>query len=355
MYDYRRITAIGAVLAAALAGCSGDSTGTDSLPFDPEVVTTAVGDLTGPMQRLVSPVSAVRGAFPVLVDQGLSYAPAMLALAPEGTLLSAPTLRGVAADVQIPAELAGETFVYDVDQAAWVADSTRTAPDSVVRIVWYATDDNGNRLLPLVEQGYVDLTDEDDGVGSRIGILMVATTDTEDVVLGDLTERQDTSTTGTTETARFEARGYYDVDRRVDFQMDYDLVTETAAVDSQYGIDVGLTGDAASVDWGVSGAVDSTGALDQTVDVTVTAGSATRLLLDVTIDASGSQSGSGTLSHAGQDVVRIDVNGFDYSYTRVGGGSLSVAQQADLDTLIVTLYFAGLNALSSLPLILLFD
>ena len=354
MYQHSRITAIAVVLTAVFAGCGGDTT-EPGIPFDPDAVVTLVNDLVTPMDPLVAPVAAVREVFPVLVDQGLTYDPATLAFASlQGR--TAPTLRQVASDVQIPAGLAGETFVYDADQSAWVTDSARTAPDSVVRIIWYATDIGGNKVFPLVEQGHVDLTDEDDGVGSRIGMRMVATTDSGDIVLADLTERQDTSTAGTTATARFEGQGYYDTGRRIDFQMDYQLVTETAVVDSQYTIDVRLTGPSSSLDWHVSGSVDSTGTLDQVVDVTVSdGGTPTRMVLDVTIDASGSQSGSGTLSHRGQDVARIDVNGFDYAYTPAGGGSFSLSQQADLDSLIVTLYFAGLDALSNLPLVLLFD
>ncbi|MDX1674606.1 MAG: hypothetical protein R3314_07430 [Longimicrobiales bacterium] len=354
MYEHRRVTAIAVVLTTVLVGCNGDTAG-PALPPEIGDAPNVVDDLITPMEQLVAPVAAVREAFPALVDQGLSYDPATLAFAAPLGMME-PTLRQVASDVQIPATLAGETFVYDVDQSAWVTDPARTAPDSVVRIIWYATDIGGSKVFPLVEQGHVDLTDEDDGVGSRIGMRMVATTDSGDIVLADLTERQDTSTAGTTQTARFEGQGYYDIDRRVDFQMDYELATETAAVDSQYTIDVSLTGQSSSLDWHVSGSVDSTGTLDQLVDVTVSdAGTPTRLVLNVTIDASGSQSGNGTLSHAGQDVARIDVAGFDYSYTPSGGGSFSLGQQADLDSLIVTLYFAGLDALSRLPLVLLFD
>ena len=355
MYEPSRITAISALLGIVVAaGCDGPTE--PDLSFDPSEVRASVDALVNPMRQLTAPVSNLRQAFPTVVDRGLSYG--MTAEDGALQLLAEPTAswEDLAASVEIPAGLLGETFVLDQQQAAWVIDSTRTAPDSVVRVIWYATDVNGTILPGAAEEGFIDLTDEDDGTGSLLGIHMVATTDTGNTVLADMTERQDTSTSGGTDVARFEANGFYNPGATVDFLMSYELTTESVAVDSQYAIDVELVGGAGTLDWRISGAVDSTGAITQTVTSTMTADGTTTLTLDIAVDAAGTQTGSGMIAREGRDVVQVTIEGNSYLYSLVdGGGELSTSQESELDGLLLSLYLAGVEALTGVPLILLFD
>lgn len=356
MYAPSRITAISALLGIVVAAGCGDGATEPDLSFEPSEVRASVDALVSPMRQLVAPVSNLRQAFPTVVDRGLSYE--MVAGDAALQLLAEPTAswQEVAGAVEIPAGLLGETFVLDQQQGAWVIDSTRTAPDSVVRVIWYTTDVNGTILPGAGEEGFIDLTDEDDGTGSLIGIHMVADTDTGTTVLADMTERQDTSTSGSTDVARFEATGFYNPGTVVEFEMSYELATESVAVDSQYAIDVDLVGDPGTLDWRISGAVDSTGAITQTVTSTMDSDGATTLTLDIAVDAAGTQTGNGMIARDGRDVVQVTIDGNSYSYTPVeGGGEFSTGQESELDGLVLALYLGGVEALTGVPLILLFD
>ena len=70
----------------------------------------------------------------------------------------------------IPPEVAGKTFVYDEGTGDWVASDRTGAPANGVRFVLYAVDAFGDVVTPLVETGYVDLTDLSSGtaLGARL-------------------------------------------------------------------------------------------------------------------------------------------------------------------------------------------
>lgn len=76
--------------------------------------------------------------------------------------------------VSIPPELAGKTFVYDDVADDWVASDRAGAPATGVRFVLYAVDAFGDIVTPLVETGYVDLTDLSTGGEAEARLVAVS-------------------------------------------------------------------------------------------------------------------------------------------------------------------------------------
>jgi hypothetical protein len=76
--------------------------------------------------------------------------------------------------VSIPPEVAGKTFVYDDAADDWVASDRTGAPATGVRFVLYAVDAFGAIVSPLVETGYIDLTDLSSGSGAAARLVAVS-------------------------------------------------------------------------------------------------------------------------------------------------------------------------------------
>lgn len=132
--------------------------------------------------------------------------------------------------VSIPPEVAGKTFVYDEGTAEWVASDRTGAPASGVRFVLYAVDAFGDVVSPLVETGYVDLTDLSSG--SELSARLVA-------VSGGQTKADYSATaTGDAGNGTLEVEGFIGTgSQRVDLDFTADVTTSgdnvTYALDSR--------------------------------------------------------------------------------------------------------------------------
>lgn len=355
MYPRVRVKVISALLLALpLIGCDSGTEPRGTLgDLNPGEVESAVNDLMTPIQGMAAPTTAVKSAFPTLTEQGLTFdradQPALEGIpartVPDGTL--------VAPDVVIPLEIQGRTFAYDTAAAGWAVDSTRTdAPADGVRVIWYRTDPSG-RLLVGEEAGYVDLTDEDDGgSSSAIGIRMVATTDSGTVAIAEITESLALSDSS----EDFGALGYYGGGtERIDFSLTSYAATDTATGDHEFAVVVDLDGPAASYTLDITGTeTGATGAVEQNVLASVNMnGVTTELDLDLAVDETGSQSGTGTLSHDNTERARITVEENDFGYTDADGEALDAGQAGELDSLVRVLFLAGLEILTRMPLLFL--
>ena len=353
MYERSRTWAISLLLLTfVLAGCGDDPVG-GGIDIPAVEIGGSVDRLLRPAGEVRSASTALRSAFDFLVDQGLTFYRAgstAASIAAPGTAAT----RVIAGAVEIPAALLGETVVYNAAQAVWMVDSERTgAPANGVRIIWYETDTAGNFIVPLNELGHVDLTDEDDGTGSRVGIVMVSTASG---VIADFTERIDSTTTATTVEADFSAAGSFSGnDETIDFQVDYSVSANTETSDSVFTIGVTLEGTEGvytlAIDGTASGS-DSPFSQDITAEMTQD-GSITTLNLDITGDAAGDQSGTGNIVCGGEVAVEIAIEGSNFRYSEPGGGSLGSGAAADFDYLVGKLYVTGLDALTRLPLLFL--
>ncbi|MGK7312804.1 MAG: hypothetical protein ACN0LA_11255 [Candidatus Longimicrobiales bacterium M2_2A_002] len=347
MYERSRTWAISTLLVTfVLAGCGDDTVeGVPGACGDPVAIAGSVDRLLRPAEEVRSASTALRSAFEFLVDQGVTFDRASPGIA---------ATRVIAGAVEIPAALLGETVIYDAAESVWVVDPERTgAPANGVRIIWYEADTAGNFIVPLVEKGYVDLTDEDDGTGSRIGIVMVSTANG---VIADFTERLDSTTTATTVETDFTAAGFFSGgDETIDFQVDYSVSANTETSDSVFTIGVTLEGTEGvytlAIDGTASGS-DSPFSQDITAGMTQD-GSTTTLNLDITGDAAGDQSGTGNIVCDGEVAVEIAVEGSNFRYSEPGGGALGSGAAADIDYLVGKLYVTGLDALTRLPLLFL--
>lgn len=342
MYAPPRIATIAALLALAAAGCdSGTEPDCALNDLNADEIASLADGLLVPSRGIVGPTAAIRDAFPTLTEQGVSFR------------------RTVAADLVFPPELTGQTFVYDVETETWVADSTRTAaPADGIRVVWYDTDPTGNLLLPLDEEGYVDLTDEDSGGAlSRIGIRIMDTTGDGDVAVADFSEgleRSDAEQWSETFTAAgFYGGGFDGGDRIVDFDVVSQATGDTVTGDQQFTIDVTLEDQDAVYSLAITGSEEGASDANQQtyLSTVVHAGGTTELDLDIVTDETGNQSGSGTLSIDGVERVRITIAGSDFSYTDIDGNALCSGEAGDVDGLVLALFTTGYRVLFRLPLL----
>ena len=351
MYRRSRILAISTLLVTfVLAGCGEDST--EPLACDAVGIGGSVDALLRPVSDVRSASAALRSAFDFLVDQGLMFDWAGSATG--STIGPWTAATGViAAAVEIPAEYLGETLVYNAAQGTWVVDAGRTgAPANGVRIIWYEADNTGTFILPLVERGHIDLTDEDDGTGSRIGIAMVST---ENGVIADFTERLDSTTTATGVDTDFSAVGFFrGGGQTIDFQVDYSVSTNTATSDSTFTIGVTLDGAEGVYTLAIDGTASGAGnPFTQDIVAEITLGGSTSALnLQISGDAND-QSGTGNVVCEGDVVAEITVEASNFRYSEPGGGALASGAAADIDYLVRALYLTGLDALTRLPLLFL--
>ena len=118
----------------------------------------------------------------------------------------------------IPDELEGTTFVWDVDQAGYVASDRTGAPANGVRFVYYEMD-GSVPAQPLVERGRLDLVDASTTSMARLEIELVQ--DAGNVRLADYFVQASVVSNLSTTTATMSSEGFVsDGESRADFDMD---------------------------------------------------------------------------------------------------------------------------------------
>jgi hypothetical protein len=178
------VLAIVAAAALGLSGCS-DSTGPEQ--FDPVGTNQAATEVLATFtdNPAVDAIGILSSAFPSF-DGGAAAAPAFSPAEdlswPERVddrvnLLNrvAPFLSPTNPAAVFPADFLGKTFIYDADSARYViAPDSIGAPANGVRLKLYAIDPILERpLVPLIDVGYLDLSDESTPSADALGVLAV--------------------------------------------------------------------------------------------------------------------------------------------------------------------------------------
>jgi hypothetical protein len=164
---YARRSVVAGVLALVVAACGKDSSGPSE--FNPQGTSADMSAATSAFSSEPTASYAVLGAD---ISATLNGSPVVRssALAVRG-LDATRAARDLAAIVlrqgafqasvtAVPSELLGTTFVWDVNTDTYVASDLTGAPGAGVRFILYAVDPVMLQPVePLVEVGYVDITD----------------------------------------------------------------------------------------------------------------------------------------------------------------------------------------------------
>jgi hypothetical protein len=164
-YARRSVTA--GVLVLALAGCGKDSSGPSE--FNPQGTSADMSAATAAFATeqvssytiLSADISAALNASPVVKTSALAVRGLDATRAARDLAAIVPRRGAFQASVtSIPSALLGTTFVWDVSTGTYVASGLAGAPSAGVRFKLYAVDPVMLRPVePLVELGYVDITD----------------------------------------------------------------------------------------------------------------------------------------------------------------------------------------------------
>lgn len=319
---------------AFLAAACGDS-GTDprALDYQPSETVTQVDAVVGPViesENVLLGLGAAHDALAGFADGG---ATASLQSDPVGLLrFSDPGMRRIRARpapaFTVPADIEGETLVWDVDSVAYVVDETRSdAPANGVRVVYYAMNPfTGRPATPLVALGTIDLTDEDVPEEERLGIEIVDRPESGPVVLLDYTVGYSGSpmqSAGDLTFTGIGSHGTTEFDLTQAFTWSEAEDTDAAALDYQY----------ASPDGSIRVRMDAVSAFEapswEDVAVLVdVAGEGREVALDVAIEAGGGLDGEIRLD--GVAVVAIGGVDGDPTFSYPDGGSLTSSEVESL-------------------------
>lgn len=338
------------ILAAVASGCdSGTDTGETIDGIDAPAIESAVADLVRPLQYSLEGTRNLRDALPALGDSGVVFdlrTPADRVPGRHGI-----ALLDIIQPVELPPELLGSTFVYNLS-GGWAVDPERTgAPTDGVRVIWYGMDPSGT-IFPDVENGYIDLFDESDQTTERLGLRMINTAGDNPAALAEMT--QSFASTGDVQWEdHLEAGGYYtDGQNRVDFDLSSDASGDTDTGDGGYTLDITLVGESTTYDMSVVGMEDGDAPNEETFNAAVTFdGQTTELDLDIVFEAGEAGQGNGTLTHAGAVVANVSVASGEFTFTTLDGGSLGSGQAAELENMAWDIYVDGYIVLQNLPLI----
>ena len=201
--------------ALAMAGCS-DAAGPSDV-FDPVTTNESAQNVLSKVasNQAIQSISVLASAFPsfggspalliaTLPPASLEQASERMWLGDRVRFMSQTlSLEGAAAPAVIfPADHLGKTFVLNPATGQYEIDDSRTgAPANGVRLILYAVDPILHATVePLVEIGYLDLTDESTPSADAIGI--------EAVISGTTILDYDASATVTTTSVTFSAVGF---------------------------------------------------------------------------------------------------------------------------------------------------
>ena len=164
---YARRSVAAGVLVLALAGCGKDSSSPSE--FNPQGTSADMSAASAAFASeqmssyaiLGADISAALSASPVVRSSALAVRGLDVTRAARDLAAIVPRRGAFQASVtSIPSELLGTTFVWDLDTDTYVASALTGAPSAGVRFKLYAVDPLLLRPVePLVEVGYVDITD----------------------------------------------------------------------------------------------------------------------------------------------------------------------------------------------------
>lgn len=174
-------TLLALALALLAAGC-GDDDGTDprALDYRPWETVSLMSELVDPVLEAENAMTGIGAAGEALIQFSTEPTGALRTGSAAGIRGAAEALRRTRsgwAQVTLPSDIMGRTLVWDPEAGEYVVDEARTdGPEDGVRVLFYALSPfTGRPAEPLVEVGYIDLTDEDVAGEERLGIIVVET------------------------------------------------------------------------------------------------------------------------------------------------------------------------------------
>ena len=256
MYDYTRagtgaraLALTTLLLGGLLVGCASDGTGPEQ-EFDEvaaaadvdAVLNTVDDDLIVTLLLAAEGLASAGGSAslmpPAAARPGTGGFSAIAAYGSDRLETAAsrllPALSSVSASAEpiFPSNLLGLTFVWNGTQ--YVADETISgAPANGVRFIVYAINPVTRQPVePLVEVGFLDLTDDGSAASTRLGIRLVDTTGAEPVDLIDYFIDVAFTVTETTSTVILASIGFVSDGSET---LDFELTQELAFADSGGG------------------------------------------------------------------------------------------------------------------------
>lgn len=324
---------LAALLVLGLAACGDDSAGPKT-PFDPEATAQAAAELESRLDGdgdvmqslyLVAPALEAEGGVVVqLLPGGVAGVPRPF----DGRAMIDPSFSMVAEPI-FPSNFLGKSFEWDESLERYAITERAGAPANGIRFVLYAVDPFTDRpATPLVEVGFLDLTDEGGAAATRLGVLA----ETGGVVRLDYAVSASYALLGSSIQATATGEGFLsDGTRRLDFDLvqtvTYDTSAETMQVDLAY--DLGMADENVRVVVDVSSEIDLA-ALESIVldlSMTITDGG------NVTVFTGGidaMEAIDGAIRHNGETVALIGGTVSAPTFTDAGGEPLTTAEIAAL-------------------------
>lgn len=339
----------------AVTACSDTTEPGATVDIPAREVLTTIETLVLPVRASQPADTSLSEAASVLVAQGavLDRAPAASALAAELGI----DLIGSVASVELPPDLLGKTIVYDATTEQWVVSPDRTdAPADAVRVIWYRRT-GGFLVFPLVEDGYVDLTDRDDGGElSKLGIRIVATVqavDAEDIVLADFTRGSRITDDGVENTEHIEASGFYRApgfDNDVDFDLTSTVVQNSDTGIQESSLDLALSAPAAGLSYTTAFTSTESGGTvtDGSFHITVTQSGATTVL-DLVTPGTGGADFTGTLAHGGSMQANVTYDNSRFLFTTPQGERIASGQASNLSIVVQAMLVGWFEVVTYLP------
>jgi hypothetical protein len=182
--QYARRSLAAGILTLALAACGKDNGPSEFNPQGTSADMAAAQDAfaseqTASFSAVGDDISVVLNGAPVVASAAelmvtkpsaasARFARRLVALVPKAS-------GGIQASVAaVPSAVLGTTFVWDETTHAYVGSDLPGAPASGVRFVLYAIDPVGSRPVePVVEVGYVDITDHSTSTAIDMGVRVV--------------------------------------------------------------------------------------------------------------------------------------------------------------------------------------
>jgi hypothetical protein len=333
----RRFRPVSALLVLAvpfLSACGGDTTTPEPElgGLEPLAVADSVDVLVAPLPGVREISRNFRLAFEDLRERGVEFRRS----------------GGPPAAVSFPPEYLGRTFSYESVEGGWVVDDARTgAPADGVRVLWYELDGSGEILLPVHELGHIDLTDGTDPGLEQLRVHGVEVRTAEgDLDLLDFVQGYAEGGSSTT----FEASGSYaDGTREVAFTLDSEEVGTGGS--QEYDLTVTLEDGPIRYELAAEGTGTALGGgFQDDMRATVDIGS-DRTVLAIEISGVGPErEASGTISYNGTVLADVAADGTLYAFTDPDGNTFSATASSELNVMVRSLLFAGLEPFTWLPL-----
>lgn len=241
----------------------------------------------------------------------------------------------LAAEPIFPNELLGKTFVWG--ETGYVVDDALTgAPANGVRFVVYAINPVTRQPVePLVEVGYLDLTDESGPSSSRVGLLMVDTTGEADVTLVDYFIDVSFVITETTASATLFADGFVsDGTETLDFALNQSLAFDESGAGTftvDYDFDVAGSGISLGFDATTTFDAETEETTGLTVALTLSQGGDV-VLMSVTEGTTGLLDGE--IRFNGATAILVSGTAVDPQFSRPDGSELSATERQALVAIV---------------------